>query len=313
MSAQHLKLAQVQVDPTIQVRARLDEDTIEHYRGVLEQLPPVLVFDIDGRLWLADGFHRLAAYRREGRATLPAIVRRGTRQEAEEAAIRENAQHGRPLTRGEKETAILRLLDRRPKLTATAIAAIVGCAHQLVSHVGKAEQVRATTAATAANIGTRAPSTTTYTAIADAPRQDWQPLVEASARQEWSAKQTADVVAELPSMTPDRRAAVLEGREPPVGRTARGELTLEPESVADLTGLELEAGGAALSALMRALRATAQVRLHSAVDVAEAVRAGADVDQVLSDIEADSVYWSDLIAALRATRAPRVLVGGARR
>jgi hypothetical protein len=188
---------------------------------------------------------------------------------------RENAHHGRPLTRGEKETAILRLLDRRPRLPQTAIAAIVGCAQQLVSRVTKAEQVRQATLGTTS--GTRGASTTTIAVIADAPRQEWQPLVEASARQEWTAKQTADVVAELPSMTPQRRAAVLEGREPPLGRTPSGELTIAAETVADFTDSR-----PALQALLRALAAIGRLRIFDVEEIVEALPA-VDIERAAAD------------------------------
>ena len=69
-------------------RSRLEEQGrahVEDLAGKLEggsQLEPVLVARIDGRLCLIDGHHRLQAYRRYGRDTIPARIRDSTRQEA---------------------------------------------------------------------------------------------------------------------------------------------------------------------------------------------------------------------------------------
>lgn len=69
-------------------RGRLEEQGrahVEDLAGKLEggsQLEPVLVARIDGKLYLIDGHHRMQAYRRDGRDTIPARIRDSTRQEA---------------------------------------------------------------------------------------------------------------------------------------------------------------------------------------------------------------------------------------
>ena len=64
----------------------LDEARIESFRPRLDQLPPVTVFVTEDGLVLADGFHRVAAAQREGRAIVDAIVRAGSASEAIEYA-----------------------------------------------------------------------------------------------------------------------------------------------------------------------------------------------------------------------------------
>ncbi len=201
-------LSEIVIDESIQVRSRLDKDTVERYREVLDDLPPVLVFDIDGRLFLVDGFHRFTAASREGRAAIKCEIRWGTREDAEEAAISENARHGRPLARGDKEIAVRRLLGR--KRSTRDIARIVSCSQSLVMNVQKAEQVRAQVNT---SVHPKAPSTTAMTAIQQAPEEAWQPLVDASARNGWTAQETQAAVREITDerVPAERKQAYIDG------------------------------------------------------------------------------------------------------
>jgi ParB-like chromosome segregation protein Spo0J len=79
-----LKIADIRaIDP----EGHLDPKRVEHYRHSIDQLPPVVVFATDEGLLLADGYHRLAAAQKEGRDTIEAEVRTGSRHEALEYAV----------------------------------------------------------------------------------------------------------------------------------------------------------------------------------------------------------------------------------
>jgi uncharacterized ParB-like nuclease family protein len=65
-------------DPT----EHLDPAAVERYAGMLDEMPPVVVFDMPEGLLLVDGYHRVEAARRAGRATIEADVRAGSRAEA---------------------------------------------------------------------------------------------------------------------------------------------------------------------------------------------------------------------------------------
>jgi hypothetical protein len=71
-------LATAPVDP----EAHLDAARVERYVEMLDDLPPVVVFETPEGLLLVDGYHRVAAARRLGLATVEADVRRGSRHDA---------------------------------------------------------------------------------------------------------------------------------------------------------------------------------------------------------------------------------------
>ena len=77
-----LKIADLLANAPSDPEAHLDPARVERYALMLDDLPPVVVFDTPEGPLLADGYHRLAAARRLGRETVEAEVRAGSRQEA---------------------------------------------------------------------------------------------------------------------------------------------------------------------------------------------------------------------------------------
>jgi hypothetical protein len=71
------------VDPA----RHLDPEKVERYARVLDELPPVTVFQLPEGLLLVDGYHRLAAARRRGRLTVAARLLQGSREDALRYAI----------------------------------------------------------------------------------------------------------------------------------------------------------------------------------------------------------------------------------
>lgn len=75
-----------------------------------EDGPPVL-FDEEGRFWLAEGFHRVAAALQAGFAELPCDVRQGSLRDAILHSAGANAAHGLRRTNADKRRAVLMLLE----------------------------------------------------------------------------------------------------------------------------------------------------------------------------------------------------------
>lgn len=104
-----LQLDSIRTDGGTQPRSALDPSTVAEYASALEHgdtFPPVVVFSDDARLWLADGFHRVAAARQLGRESIAADVRQGTRHDAFRFSLGANATHGLRRTRADKRRAV---------------------------------------------------------------------------------------------------------------------------------------------------------------------------------------------------------------
>lgn len=68
-----------------------------------EAKDPIRVARIGKALYVVDGFHRLEAYRKVGRSTVPALVAKMNLQEARSSARAFNAMNGRSYSRADKE------------------------------------------------------------------------------------------------------------------------------------------------------------------------------------------------------------------
>jgi hypothetical protein len=108
-----LALSQIRVDGGTQPRAELDEKTVAEYAEAMRDgasFPKVVVFH-DGKVhWLADGFHRYGAAKREG-LDLEAEIRQGTQRDAVLYSVGANSDHGLRRTKEDKRRAVLRLLE----------------------------------------------------------------------------------------------------------------------------------------------------------------------------------------------------------
>lgn len=106
-----LPLATLDPGPIQQSRPHLDPDRVSYYLEHLDVAAPVVVFDVDGVLLLADGHHRVAAAEQLGRTTVRADVRKGQRHDALQFAV-DLAREQRGLTQEE----VLEAISRRGRL-----------------------------------------------------------------------------------------------------------------------------------------------------------------------------------------------------
>lgn len=114
MTAESIALSSIRTDGGTQARAGLCKETVEEYTAHLKtgaSMPRVVVFHDGTDHWLADGFHRVAAYLRAGRKVIPADVRQGTRRDAVLHACGANAEHGLKRTNADKRRAVETLLQ----------------------------------------------------------------------------------------------------------------------------------------------------------------------------------------------------------
>ena len=121
-----LSLDQLVTDAGTQVRSAIDDEVVDEYVQALAdgaQFPPVVVFRADGAEMLADGYHRVFAYRKAGRSEIPADVYHGTREDALWFALGANRAHGQRLSGADKRRAIELAYRAWPDLSQVRIAA----------------------------------------------------------------------------------------------------------------------------------------------------------------------------------------------
>ncbi len=106
-----LPLKEIRLNGGTQMRDAISQDTVQDYAEVLDELPPVVVFDDGKQCWLADGFHRVKAAQFARRETIQCEVHKGTRREAVLYAVGANASHGLRRSNGDKRKAIMVLLS----------------------------------------------------------------------------------------------------------------------------------------------------------------------------------------------------------
>ncbi len=106
MDIRELPMDDLVLDPSLNLRDRLDDFTVERYAESWQRLPPVTVFEVEGRWLLADGLHRHAAAVLLGKQKIRAEIRVGTFDDALDFVASVNLFHGLPLTRSERRRAV---------------------------------------------------------------------------------------------------------------------------------------------------------------------------------------------------------------
>jgi len=145
MKTEKVRLADLDMVQSRQlcVRVGLDEETVKAYTACFDRLPPIRVFLVDGAKVVVDGNHRVEAARRLDLPEVDAEVKKGTTDEAAEAAALANVGHGKPLSNAEKRTAVDRMLLLHPgrvnrwiaRDVSVAPSTVTGRRHALVTAV----------------------------------------------------------------------------------------------------------------------------------------------------------------------------------
>lgn len=114
-----VNIGAIRVDGGTQMRAGLDDSTVFDYTQIMiaaqgwGEFPVVIAYHDGQDYWLADGFHRVAAFKDafpDANKTIPVDVRAGTRRDAILHAAGANAEHGLRRTNADKRRAVEVLL-----------------------------------------------------------------------------------------------------------------------------------------------------------------------------------------------------------
>lgn len=211
-----LSISQLTIDPTIDVRQKLDEETIQRYADSFGDLPPVVAFKTDGEILLADGFHRVVAAQRLGISEVEGEVKEGSREDALEYAAYANTRHGKPLTAEERKVAIRRLYQLHPDWGRDRVASVLGCSSWAIDTVLNVDKVKRSVIGASAS-----PLTDSHLQeIASAPEELWEPLVKTAETKGWTRDETREVVRNIKdeSLPSEHKKALLEGKTEPVTR-----------------------------------------------------------------------------------------------
>ena len=137
-------LSRIRTDGGTQPRAAIDYAVVEEYAnaiGNLAEFPPPVVFHDSTDYWLADGFHRCAAYAAvaealaQGDVAVECDVRNGSRRDAILFSVGANAAHGLRRTNEDKRLAV-RTLVTDPEWSQWSdheIARVCNVSHPLVA------------------------------------------------------------------------------------------------------------------------------------------------------------------------------------
>ena len=111
---QTLFIKNLTLDPKYQARSSMDLQVIKDYEAVISEgrdMPPIKVIRIKDVLYVVDGFHRVHAYRNQGRDRIETDVIDGNDRLALELAVSANQAHGLRRSNQDKTKAVEMVLD----------------------------------------------------------------------------------------------------------------------------------------------------------------------------------------------------------
>jgi len=131
---QKISIEQINIYGGTQARVKTNDDAIESYAEEMQRgavFPPISVYFDGTTYWLADGFHRFLATKRNGQTDISAEVQPGGRTEALRHALGANSLNGVYRTNGDKRNAVEIALEEWPELANTVIAEICKVSSEL--------------------------------------------------------------------------------------------------------------------------------------------------------------------------------------
>jgi hypothetical protein len=137
----NIPITDIDTDHSVQVRAGINQTTVEEYAEHLKSkrppLPPIVLFgpNPSGKYYLAEGWHRLAAHKKAGLDAIPATIQTGDWKQALEHALGSNCEHGLRRTGADKRRAVELALKHWSDWSDTMIAEKCGVSRPLVFEV----------------------------------------------------------------------------------------------------------------------------------------------------------------------------------
>jgi hypothetical protein len=127
MQQQAIRLDQISIYGGTQTRAATNDEAVVHYSEEMEagvEFPPIHLFFDGSTYWLADGFHRYLAAKRNNYEEIVATVQEGGRTDALLCALGANSTNGLFRTSADKRHAVEIALEEWPDRSNPALAEI---------------------------------------------------------------------------------------------------------------------------------------------------------------------------------------------
>ena len=135
---QTISLTLIDIYGGTQTRVATNDDAIESYAEEMElgaEFPPITLFYDGSKYWLADGFHRLLAVKRNGGDSIEADVQAGSRSDALKHALGANATNGLYRTNADKRNVADIALREWPDLSNAYLAGVCKVSGELVRKI----------------------------------------------------------------------------------------------------------------------------------------------------------------------------------
>jgi len=135
MQTRSLALESINIYGGTQARVSTNDDAIASYADEMTHgavFPPIAVYFDGTTHWLADGFHRFLAVKRNGGGTIEAEVRPGGRTDALRHALGANVTNGVYRNNADKRNAVEIALEEWPDLANPVLAEICRVSPELV-------------------------------------------------------------------------------------------------------------------------------------------------------------------------------------
>lgn len=207
-----IKIAAIVRDNATNPRDRIDGEIVTRYVELLDQMPPIEVYNVGQDLMLADGFHRVEAAIQRGWTEIRAHIRHGSRQDALEFAIRANARHGQPLTKDERRKAWRKLYELHPEWSLAQFAEALAMPRSTVDVWRDAEDVIAEVPE-AENLPVGV-----LQEIKSTPKERWPALSSAASEKSWSRDEMRAAAHNVTdqSLPPEHMGALLRDEAEPI-------------------------------------------------------------------------------------------------
>jgi len=133
----------LELDNKLQCRAEVPKEILNDYAEAWKagvKFPEVVVYQVDDRFLVVDGFCRVVSAQSIGKSKVPCVVHQGTFKDALRAACGANVSHGLRRTNADKQKAARLAIENFPELSSRELGDLCGVSHVYVQGLKKPKE-----------------------------------------------------------------------------------------------------------------------------------------------------------------------------